>query len=57
MEKVCCGCHRVKKQDRWVKRGKGVSLVKLSHGYCPRCYEKAIQKVMAFGAHFQPAID
>lgn len=57
MEKVCCGCHRVKKQNGWVKMVKGQALAKLSHGYCPECYRKAMQKVMDFGAHFQPAID
>ena len=57
MEKVCCGCRRVKKQNSWVKVAKSLALVKQSHGYCPDCYQKAMRKVMDFGMQFQPAID
>ena len=57
MEKVCCVCNRVKMENSWVKRVKRLTMSKPSHGYCPECYREAMQKVMNFGTHFQPAID
>jgi len=57
MEKVCCVCSRVKKENSWVKEIKRRASSNLSHGYCPECYHEAMRKVMNFGVHFQPAID
>ncbi len=41
MRTVCCVCHRVKGEDGWV-RVAGMIAGRLSHGYCPECYEKAM---------------
>ena len=57
MEKVCCGCQRIKRRRGWVKMGKKLAQIKASHGYCPECYRKALQKVMDFGAHFHPVVE
>ncbi|MDH4320304.1 MAG: hypothetical protein OEV73_02280 [Desulfobulbaceae bacterium] len=55
MEKMCCVCHRIKKNNGWVKAGKVSAMSHFSHGYCPACYRKAMQKVMAFGVQLQRA--
>ncbi|MBU0484977.1 MAG: hypothetical protein KKB30_10745 [Proteobacteria bacterium] len=44
METICCLCHKIKDEKGWsrqfVLKGK-----KLSHGYCPDCYRKTMEKV------------
>ena len=57
MEKMCCVCHRIKRVNGWVKVGKNMAVVKLSHGYCPACYRKTMQKVMDFGLQLNRASD
>ncbi len=40
MQIVCCVCHRVKLNNRWVKME--VDLGEASHGYCPECYGRTL---------------
>jgi len=41
MRTICCVCQRVKGEDGWVLVA-GLVASRLSHGYCPECYEKAM---------------
>jgi hypothetical protein len=45
----CCECRKVCADDRWVAP-EVLSAVdeRVSHGYCPSCYEKARQEVDAY---------
>ena len=44
MQTVCCLCKRTKDDDRWVE--KIVSYTKkMSHGYCPECFQKTMTKI------------
>jgi len=56
METVCCVCHRVKRRYGWVKGGKAEEGVKLSHGYCPRCFRRTMQKVQDQEGRFRPGM-
>ena len=56
MEKVCCVCHRIKRQQGWVKEEKGLEVSRFSHGYCPRCYQEAMRKMHEYGARQQPSL-
>ena len=42
----CCMCHRVQIGKHWMPElpGRGREVV-YSHGYCPACYEEAIEEV------------
>ena len=41
MKTVCCICHKTKRGNAWIK-GK-TNGEKLSHGYCPSCFKKAMK--------------
>ncbi|MEW6499925.1 MAG: hypothetical protein ACOY8P_08080 [Thermodesulfobacteriota bacterium] len=46
MRTVCCVCQRVKGEHGWV-RVAGLIVSRLSHGYCPECYEEALAALEA----------
>lgn len=46
---ICCVCRKTKNRNRWSKKVSGAG-ESLSHGYCPQCYQKMIDKVNAFFA-------
>lgn len=46
MRTICCVCQRVKGEDGWV-RVAGMIASRLSHGYCPECYEKAMDALQS----------
>lgn len=44
---ICCVCEKIKtKDDNWIKMKPGYTISKdqLTHGYCPECFEKELQK-------------
>lgn len=41
MRTICCVCQRVKEEHGWVRIA-GLVASRLSHGYCPECYAKAM---------------
>ncbi len=57
MVKICCVCHRVKLKNSWVKGSQELEATKLSHCYCPRCYQRTMRQVQEMGRRFQPAAD
>lgn len=42
MRTICCLCKRVKGENGWVQVD-GLVASRLSHGYCPECYEAAMR--------------
>jgi len=38
----CCMCHRVHGEQGWTARDRIESKGRVSHGYCPSCYKKAL---------------
>ncbi len=47
MRVVCCNCNKTKEQGQWVKLPLGDNNM-LSHGYCPKCYNEAVQAIHTF---------
>lgn len=46
MRMICCMCHKTKSPKGWVREFKPQN-AELSHGYCPKCYRKAMKKIAA----------
>lgn len=44
MQMVCCLCKRTKDEDGWVEKIVSYSK-KLSHGYCPECFQKTMTQL------------
>ena len=38
----CCICHKVHGEHGWVHRDRVAISGRVSHGYCPSCYRKAL---------------
>lgn len=55
MRTVCCVCQRLKGEKGWV-RVAGVIASRLSHGYCPECYQKAMDTLRDQLALAPPAV-
>jgi hypothetical protein len=47
MQVICCVCLKTKKQKGWAKQA-ARSGVRLSHGYCPQCYQQMMERVENF---------
>ncbi|MBU4177337.1 MAG: hypothetical protein ACYC0O_13760 [Desulfurivibrionaceae bacterium] len=47
MQVICCVCHKTKNHKGWAKQA-ARSGVRLSHGYCPRCYRQMMEMVDNF---------
>ena len=41
---ICCVCHKTKDLNGWIDQFIS-QYKKLSHGYCPECYEETIKKI------------
>lgn len=48
MRTICCVCHRTKGSNGW-KKQKAAGEIRISHGYCPDCYQQVIQQVYICG--------
>ena len=44
MKTICCLCLKTKGQDGWEMQDHG-QYKEFSHGYCPECYRKIMQKI------------
>jgi len=44
MTTICCQCQRTKEGNNW-KRKFVRGEQRISHGYCPKCYRKVIEKI------------
>ena len=44
MTTVCCVCHRTKSGKGWIKRRQAKDEERLSHGYCPTCYQATMAR-------------
>ena len=42
MIKICCVCHRVEQKNIWVRPAVATVTDKISHGYCPACYQEML---------------
>lgn len=42
--RICCLCNKIKSASGWVEQGDADAST-LSHGYCPRCYLKVIERI------------
>ena len=43
MTTVCCVCNKTKGVKGWIKRRKPSNEGRLSHGYCPDCYQQSME--------------
>jgi hypothetical protein len=50
MKLVCCACRRHNKNGEWVQLHE-LEEHRLSHGYCPSCYEKIIKRAELIALH------
>lgn len=46
MKTVCCVCQKTKSQSGWIKQRLECKS-KMSHGYCPECYQLTMQQVQS----------
>ncbi len=46
MTTICCKCRKTKVGDDWTKRFISQHQT-VSHGYCPRCHNENMKKIMA----------
>ncbi|MGV1097781.1 hypothetical protein ACUUL3_00010 [Thiovibrio sp. JS02] len=44
MRTICCMCQKVKHKGDWLEEAVE-DQVRLSHGFCPECYEKTMARV------------
>lgn len=44
MTTVCCKCLKTKTDNGWTKAD-SQNPTRLSHGYCPACYQETIKKI------------
>lgn len=44
MTTVCCVCHRTKSGKSWMKKRKTKGEERVSHGYCPECYQATMER-------------
>ncbi len=47
MQTVCCVCRRIKGKRGWL-RGKGGAGEEVSHGYCPDCFQRTMERAEGF---------
>lgn len=45
MRTICCKCLRVKVDDQWLS-DYPVDHFRLSHGFCPECYQIALKQLL-----------
>jgi hypothetical protein len=45
MRTICCKCLRVKVDDQWLS-DYPVDHLRLSHGFCPKCYQIALKQLL-----------
>jgi hypothetical protein len=53
MKTICCVCQKTKSQSGWVKQRLDCKS-KMSHGYCPDCYQLTMQQVQNYPAWKNP---
>ncbi len=44
MQVICCVCQKTKSRNLWRKKAADPG-TKLSHGYCPHCYQQLLERV------------
>jgi len=54
MRTICCQCQRLKEEGGGWVRVAGLLADRLSHGYCPECYDKAMQAIRQQGGSASP---
>ena len=54
MRTVCCVCQKVKRGGVWVKQPVATE-GRLSHGFCPDCYEETLVRIHMSFAGKDPA--